>query len=201
MSCFVCRGCRIYPVALSTLGLQWAFPVSCFCSRGPDHISLTWPFCWALLSNGCVNQLNKETLNSVNLKSLSTLATLEEYGWMSVMDFLMCTVENEPIYFWCVVLVAPSINEYSWMCRRPVCVSDFHPSSYSNGIFTALQPPCSPFFSLINDAVKMFSLPRKISIFKTVSTDLNWSLCRLILTWLRKFIFPVERVVTLCLID
>lgn len=38
------------------------------------------------------------------------------------MDFLIRSYSTLRIYFWCVVLVAHWINEYSWMCRKPICI-------------------------------------------------------------------------------
>lgn len=133
-----------------------------FPSRGPDifHLSLTWHFCWALLSNVRVNRLNTETPWSW-VAELILPAAAE--SWRSPMETLMPSLPTSVS------------DELYWPMNIHECAEGLHASqwflpvssSYANDIITSLHELGSLSLSAINDAGKMFSVPLKMSSFKT----------------------------------
>lgn len=87
-------------------------------------------------------------------------------------------------------------------CAESLYVSSWFPpvsSSYANYILTSPYGHTAPSFSLINDAEKMFFLPRKISSFKTESVQILMGSDNsgLFLTWWLEEIHIPHQMVTL----
>lgn len=99
--------------------------VPCFYSRGPYiyHTSLTWHFCSAPLSNGCVNRLTPRhwTRWTKNHRAYSPWwQTSDEC--LKVADGFSDAIIFHHLFLMCCVGGTLGINEYSWMCRRPICI-------------------------------------------------------------------------------
>lgn len=127
------------------------FRVSCFYNGGPGifHTRLTWHFCLALLSNACVKPAYTETLNSMNLKSLSTFSMVEDCSWM--LDGFSDKIIIQPAHLFLMCCVGGAQNKWIFMNVRKAYMyhSDFHPCHQamqitSSHLHTATQPPLSP---------------------------------------------------------
>lgn len=118
---------------------------------------------------------------------------------MSSMDFLIRSFSTLHIYFWCVVLVVYWINEYSWMCRKPVCIivistrviklCKLHPHISTR----PYRPPPPP----LNDAEKMFFFASKENYLlqHRISADIDgkwerWIFLDLLMRWSHFLTWP-----------
>lgn len=141
-----------------------------FHSRGPDilHLSLTWHLCGALLSSIRVNQLNTESLNSVN-------------GNPASFSQLQLNPDSVPWTLWChrAPLLFQLLCAGGWIFmnvqKAHMHHSDFHPCHQA----MQMKPSsCSPSLSSINDAGKMFPVLLKMSLIRTqllqILMELGW---------------------------
>ncbi len=153
----------------SMLVCSESFRVSCFSSRGSWYLYMTFlfsPFIKWLCKPAYI-----KTLNSVNLKSLSTFSMVEGCSWMLyVTRGFSDKIIFHPAHLFLMCRVGGVLNTWIFMNVRKAYMyhSDFHPCHQamqitSSHLHTTIQSPLSP---LINDAEKMFFLPRKISSFK-----------------------------------
>lgn len=99
--------------------------VPCFYSRGPYicHTSLTWHFCSAPLSNGCVNRLTPRRWTRWTKNHRAHLPrwwTSDEC--LKVADGFSDAIIFHHLFLMCCVGGTHGINEYSWMRRRPICI-------------------------------------------------------------------------------
>lgn len=165
-----------------------------------SHTRLTW-YCWAVIKWLCKPAYTK-TLNSMNLNSLSRFSMVQDCGWMLYVTHGF----SDKIIF----QPAPSIFDVLCWWRTeemnihecaesPICIIVISTRVIK---LCKLHPhisirPHGPSFSLINDAEKMFFLPRKISSFMTETLQILMGSDNsgLVLTWWpeEKYIFPIRR--------
>lgn len=170
-------------------GLQSASQGFMFLQQGSWYLSHRSYMAFLLstfIKRLCKPAYNK-TLNSMNLKSLSTFATVEGFSWKrNVSRGFSDTIFFQDAHLFLMRCVGGTEQMNIHECAEGLYVSSWFPpvsSSYANYVLTSPYGHAAPSLSLINDAVKMFSLRRKISSIKAelprilievITLDLFW---------------------------
>lgn len=132
--------------------------------RGIFYLRLTWHFHWAPPSNGSLNGLTQDSVNSVNLASQSRFffpqrGTRAQRSGYRLSDKIIPLPEH--LFLMCCA--GGMRHRWIFMAVQKACMyhSDFHPCHQAMQMTSSHLHiwPRGPSSSLINDAKRMFFFP------------------------------------------